>query len=71
MNIVKYPVRTYREHCMCECGGEYVLNSDSDKMFTSVLFSEGYSHICNKCGKEIVLEKIYPNIVQYEVQNND
>ena len=69
MNIVKYPVRTYREHCMCECGGEYVLNSD--KMFTGILFSEGYSHSCNKCGKEIVLEKIYPNIVQYEVQNND
>lgn len=68
MNIVKYPVRTYREHCMCECGGEYVTNSD--KMFTGILFSE-YSHICNKCGKEIVLEKIYPNIVQYEVQNND
>lgn len=68
MNIVKYPVRTYREHCMCECGGEYVVNSD--KMFTGAFFSE-YSHICNKCGKEIVLEKIYPNIVQYEVQNND
>lgn len=69
MNIVKYPVRTYREHCMCECGGEYVANSD--KVFTDVLFSEGYSHICNKCGKEIMLEKIYPDIVQYEVLDNE
>ena len=67
MNIVKYPVKTYREHCVCECGGEYILNTN--ECFTNVLLATGYSHICNKCGKEIKLEKTYPDIVQYEVKN--
>lgn len=69
MNIVKYPVKTYREHCMCECGGEYILNTN--EFLTNVFLATGYSHICNKCGKEIKLEKTYPDIVQYEVKNTE
>ena len=62
MEVKKYKKEIHTERAFCECGGELIY--DASILFTK--FSLEPVHICNKCGKEEILDKVYPkDIVVY------
>lgn len=59
------PARPVMIKAMCECGGElkatFTIHVDFYKSI--------YRHKCDKCGKEVNLDKGYPTIEYREIDN--
>lgn len=63
MNFKKEKVETYLVSAMCDCGG--VFEREIDTVIVKDLVNPPqYWHICNKCGKRELFNKVYPTIEQ-------
>ena len=59
--IKKQEVKTFVLNLICdECGGEMVFKGDG-----VLTYPPKFPHICTKCGKEVITDKIYP-ATEYE-----
>lgn len=59
----KVPCKVYVKHAMCECGGELKCDTECNVML--VIYPPQYLHVCERCGKQENLLKVYP-CVEYE-----
>lgn len=70
MKIVTTIVETRKEHMMCDCGGEFVLDKDTaifDLMMSALRSDRDLSHTCTKCGKKELFKTQYPGEYTVEV----
>lgn len=68
MKTKNYEKKTIVTHAYCECGGE--LLADTTELFLNMITGNGkFKHICNKCNKIEMSDKLYPdeNCVEVEI----
>jgi hypothetical protein len=63
MEFKRERVDTYLVHAMCECGGTFEREPDT-VIIRDLVNPAQYWHICNKCGKRELLNRVYPTIEQ-------
>ena len=68
MTTKRVETKVYTEHMYCECGGEI---TREESMTVLCTYPATYHHRCNKCGKIVGLNEVYPRIVYEEVETTE
>ena len=75
MKLHTTETKTFTNHAMCDCGGEFIHKLKDGGDILGMFFNNDpnkFRHVCDKCEKVEFFQRIYPEVltVEYKVDQN-